>query len=77
MTQEYFCSHCRYVGTITVKDHADVMAVLYALDSDHRLNRPNCAADVMAIRVRNPELCTPEEWTFMTGGKKPEVRKPQ
>lgn len=61
MTQEYICTACCYAGAVVVRDHAGVFEVLSVLRADHEKNSPECRA---VIRVRNPELCTPEEWEF-------------
>jgi len=59
LTQEYICTACCYAGAVVVGEHAGVYEVLDALSADHSANSPNCRA---VIRVRNSEMCSPEEW---------------
>lgn len=68
MTQEYICSACCYAGAIVIRDHADVYTVLNALEDDHKAHSPDCAASRLGMRVRNPEMCTPEEWERVKTG---------
>ena len=65
MTQEYLCPACCYAGVIVIRAHAGVYEVLNALEADHKDNSPECEVARMGLRVRNSELCTPEEWEFL------------
>ena len=62
MMQEYICPRCCYAGVIVIREHAGVYEVLNALEADHQKNSPECEAGRLGIRVRNPEMCTPEQW---------------
>jgi hypothetical protein len=65
MMQEYICPACCYAGAVVIRDHADVYEVLNQLEDDHKEHSPDCAASRLGMRVRNPELCNPEEWEFL------------
>lgn len=72
MIQQYFCETCRHAGEVEIRDHADVYEVVNVLESDHSAKNPNCSVVVRKLRVRNPELCTPEQWAQLIAS--PEAR---
>jgi hypothetical protein len=67
--QEYFCNECHYAGKVSFPEDAAVVEVLYALLADHKLNQPGCLGSYRSFRIRNAELCSPEEWAFIVQGE--------
>jgi hypothetical protein len=65
MIQQYFCPICRHAGEVEIVKHAGVNEVLNVLESDHAAKSPKCGAGIRALRVRNPEVCTPEQWASL------------
>jgi hypothetical protein len=72
MIQQYFCPICRHAGEIEIRKDAGVNEVINVLESDHAAKSPECRAGIRTLRVRNPELCTPEQWAELISS--PEVR---
>jgi hypothetical protein len=64
--QAYFCPKCKYVGSVLIDRHADVMSVVYAIALDHESKRPQCDQIPTGFRARAPQ-CSDEEWNKVIG----------
>lgn len=65
--QQYFCEACKRVGSVDYEERADVFSVLQLVYRDHELKSQQCPNN-QRIRVRNPELCSDEQWAALIGG---------